>query len=129
MKTTIKHKTTGEVLREYDGPLREVNLCGADLSGADLSWANLRWADLRWADLSGESVIDAGQDRRGYRFVAIRGEKDVMVLAGCHWFTLAEAQKHWLGRHKDNKALRVECLAKVGLIDETAKARGWEIGE
>ena len=55
----IKHKTTGEVLKEVDAD----TLSGADLSGADLSGADIRLAYLRGANLSGADLM--GADLRG----------------------------------------------------------------
>ena len=79
--------------------LRAANLSGADLSGANLSGAYLRGANLRRANLYGAnligvslshpSTIDAGQDVRGYRFVAVRHDDGPRITAGCRWLTLA----------------------------------------
>ena len=74
--------------------------------------------DLCGANLSGESVIDSGQDRRGYRFVARQGDP-LMIAAGCRWYTAAAAREHW----KDNP----ECLGKVEMMIAEAQRRGWKI--
>lgn len=146
MKSTIRHRITGAVLYEHPDSLhtameaavaakaylrganlsganlRGAYLRGADLRGADLRWANLRGANLRGADLSGAdlsgaNLIDAGQDRRGYRFVAVSHDDGIRIAAGCRWFTLAEARKHW----KTN----AEALAKVEMIAAEAARRDW----
>ena len=89
-----------------------------NLSGADLSYANLSGAYLRGADLRGAYLIDAGQDNRGYRFVARQGDP-MMIAAGCRWLTIADAREHW--------ANNLECLGKVEMIVAEATRRGWTI--
>ena len=123
-----------------DADLRNADLSGADLRNANLNGANLRNANLiganlsdaclsgaylRDANLGGASIIDAGQDKRGYRFVAIQHGGAVMVQAGCRWFTLAEATKHWSPARETDAGLQGECKAKVASIHTVAKARGW----
>ena len=115
--------------------LSEANLRGANLSGAylsevnlrraDLSEANLTGADLSGADLRGAYLIDAGQDSRGFRFVAHKFNGEVIITAGCRTFTLKEARAHWKKRHLDNEVLHAECNAKIRLIAAVAKAKGW----
>ena len=48
--------------------------------------------DGRRVDLSTDKTIDAGADRRGYRFVAVHAEAGLRIVAGCHSFTLREAR-------------------------------------
>jgi len=57
---------------------------------------NLGMADLSRADLSGaKHVVDLGQRSDGYQFFAqIKGGK-IWILAGCRYFTIKEAAKHW----------------------------------
>ena len=74
--------------------------------------------NLSGADLSGAYLIDAGQDNRGYRFVARQGEP-MMISAGCRWLTAAGAREHW--------ANNLECLGKVEMIVAEATRRGWTI--
>ena len=110
--------------------LSGVYLRGANLSGADLRGAYLSGVDLSGAYLSGAYLIDAGQDERGYRFVGIRQDGELKIHAGCRWFNLEEAKAHWVNTHTG--ALRIECNAKIALIEQVAKARGWfgeEAGE
>jgi len=95
--------------------LREANLRWANLRGADLSEAYLRGADLRGANLSeanlrgAKACVDAGQDRRGYRFVGIHHADGWRIAAGCRWFTLAEARAHWASN--PDALRRVELIA------------------
>ena len=98
--------------------LSRAYLSEAKLSGADLSGANLCEANLRGADLTGANLIDAGQDNRGYRFVARQGDP-MMIAAGCRWLTIADAREHW--------ANNLECLGKVEMIVAEATRRGWTI--
>ena len=103
------------------------NLSGADLGGANLGGANLGGAYLRGANLGGAylggaSVIDAGQDSRGYRFVAVKQESDWSIYAGCRAFTcIADAWAHWQERH--DGALQAEVHAKLKLIEAVIAAR------
>ena len=107
--------------------LRGAYLEGSDLRGAYLEGSDLRGADLRGACLRGADLLDAGQDSRGYRFVAVKQKKGpYLIFAGCHTFTLKEAQAHWKKRHEGDQALQAECQAKIKLIAAVAKARGWE---
>ncbi len=106
--------------------LREANLNGANLSEAYLRGADLRGADLSGANLSGADLIDAGQDKRGYRFIAQQHDDGFHVMAGCrHFRSFNGARQHWQTSHKEQPALRAECLAKIDLIHAVASARGW----
>ena len=102
-----------------DAYLSGANLSGADLRGANLSGANLRGADLRDAYLSDANLSGAdlrganlrGADLRGaylqhnktiifcqvgnYCMFMHQGKEEVMVKAGCRYFTIEEAKKHW----------------------------------
>ena len=141
----IKHEYSGEVLFSLEcGSLRlcveaavrsEANLRGADLCGADLRGANLyganlceadlRGADLRGADLYGAEIIDAGQDRRGYRFFAWRNtDGEAVYRAGCKETTnYAEFCAHYGGDYKSNGD-KAECLARLQFLHDEA-ARRW----
>ncbi len=113
----------GAHLRGAD--LYKANLRGADLCEADLCEANLCRANLCGANLGSQSVIDGGQDRRGYRFVGVSRDTGFMVAAGCRWFTFHEALHWWTGSGKSTNA--AECLAKVEMIAAEAARRGWEV--
>ena len=127
----IKHRITGNVLFSLE--CRSIKLCveaavrvGADLRDADLRDANLGGADLGGADLRGADVIDAGQDRRGFRFWAWRNKDGVTVYrAGCHeWADFAEALA-WYGEGYKSTGDRHECLARLALLGDEAARRGW----
>jgi uncharacterized protein YjbI with pentapeptide repeats len=101
---------------DLDGAdLRGANLCGADLDGADLARANLCGADLRGADLDGANLggaylggakiadgitVSAGPARRatradGYEFFLWPTDAGWRVKAGCRFFAMDEAWRHW----------------------------------
>lgn len=114
----------GSDLRRAD--LRDTNLRRANLRNADLRGADLEDAILHGADLGGPTIIDAGQEKRGYRFVAIPHEDGIRIAAGCRWFTIAEARAHW-GR--DIAPSDAECLARIEMIARVARSRGWVVGD
>ena len=100
-----------------DADLQDANLSGADLSGANLSYANLRdvnlhgadlrdanlrYANLHGANLHGANLVDGEGvvrlpvgDPRGYDCVAVRQDEGWRIVAGCRWYTTAEAAAHW----------------------------------
>lgn len=87
------------------------NLQGADLQGADMRGADLRGADLRGADLQGAILQGAtikdgfmlktgaplSLVRRsdGYEFRAWNTDHGWRIIAGCRFFSLSEATRHW----------------------------------
>ncbi|WP_293880500.1 pentapeptide repeat-containing protein, partial [Sphingomonas sp.] len=73
-------------------------LSGAYLSRADLSRANLSGADLSCAHLSGQWIIQGATRSDGYVFFLqkLKDDKEPMVKAGCRYFTLSDAEKHWV---------------------------------
>ena len=99
-----------------DANLRGADLADANLADANLAGANLGRAYLAGAYLAGATLIDAGQESRGYRFVGVPTD-GVRILAGCRWFTVTEAREHWSGNP--------EALAKAALIEAEAARRGW----
>ena len=53
------------------------------------------------AEVAGDARVYGIMRSDGYCFIAVPcadGEK--RVLAGCHYFTLAEAKKHWNKKHQ-----------------------------
>jgi hypothetical protein len=86
--------------------LSRADLYGANLSGANLSGAGLSGAYLSGAYLSGATVRNTKLGKRGsvkevtrsdgYRFQMFDCEDgQFRILAGCRWFTLPEARRHW----------------------------------
>lgn len=81
------------------------NFSWANLSGADVSGANLSWANLSWANLSGakwregvtlkQSPVKECTRSDGYLFRLLDCDVGWRVSAGCRFFTLDEAWKHW----------------------------------
>ena len=91
----IKHKNTGEVIREVPGD----TLSWADLRGADLREANLRGADLREANLRGANLY--GADLYGQPFIRMHGSRHEInahgkkVSIGCHVNELSWWLEHY----------------------------------
>ena len=112
--------------------LREADLMGAGLGGARLEGTHLEGAYLGSARLAGADLIDAGQDRRGFRFIGCRFDGGVWVAAGCRWLSISDARAHWGEGYPGDAASRtylgdrVEINAKLDLIEATAKSRGWD---
>lgn len=145
MSIKIKDKRTGAVLLTVDADtlsgadlsgayLSKADLGGADLSGADLSGTDLSGADLSRAYLSRANlrgaylygaigIIDAGEDRDGYRFVAVRQESGYRIAAGCHWFSPEEARAHWGAADYSRSP---ESMPRLRLLMELASAAGWD---
>ena len=116
----IKHEYSGEVLFSLEcGSLR---LC---VEAAVRSEADLYGANLRGANLYGAEIIDAGQDRRGYRFFAWRNtDGEAVYRAGCKETTnYAEFCAHYGGDYKSNGD-KAECLARLQFLHDEA-ARRW----
>jgi hypothetical protein len=101
------------------------DLGGADLGGADLGGADLGGADLGGADLGGQWII-AGQTRSdGYQFFLqrLKDDSEPMIKAGCRYFTIPEAQKHWKTT-RAGQPLLVETRAIVRALVDTMHLRG-----
>ena len=81
--------------------------------------------DGRRVDLSTDKTIDAGADRRGYRFVAVHAEAGLRIVAGCHSFTLREARRHWTMTRGHDADHAAEIAALLDCIETKARARGW----
>ena len=94
----------------YGAKLRYANLQGADLRDANLYSANLRYAKLQGANLQdaylqGAYLADgvkatAGPARRatradGHEFFLWPTDAGWRVKAGCRFFTMDEAWRHW----------------------------------
>jgi hypothetical protein len=123
----------GADLRDAD--LRGADLRGADLAGASLEGAYLVGADLEGAYLAGASLdgacignahlVDAGEDRRGFRFLAWKNEDgDINYRAGCHEWTDIDEAIGWYGDSYKSTGDRAECIARLTLLRDEA-ARRW----
>ena len=117
--------------------LAGANLAGAYLAGAYLARANLADAYLAGADLAGAylagadlartNLIDGGQRSDGYRFVGSVKDGELMISAGCRYFTLAEAREHW-ARTRGGTPLGDETMAILTHIESVAAIRGlWPV--
>lgn len=105
--------------------LHEAKLCGADLYGANLREANLLKADLRWADLRKARLIRAKgicqlpvSDPRGYVAIAVWHANGWMVAAGCHWFTIDEARRHWGCNYMQNRSIGDRYLCALDWLEK-----------
>ena len=82
--------------------LSDANLRGAHLSDANLRGANLRGANLQGAHLQGATKSLGGPVRRaaradGYEFFLWPTDAGWRVKAGCRFFDMDEAWRHWEG--------------------------------
>ncbi len=109
--------------RKNGANLWGANLKDANLWGAKLRGANLRGANLWGADLSGADIIHCGARSDGYEFFAHIRYSKLWIKAGCRYFTVADARKHW----RDTRAetpLGDESLQLVKNAVALAKIRG-----
>ncbi|KKK83811.1 hypothetical protein LCGC14_2789670, partial [marine sediment metagenome] len=88
------------------------NLRGVDLRGVDLADANLRGA-YHIFPIAGDIYI----------WHVVRWDDGIRIQAGCHWFTVQEAQAHWIGKGEHGAICRASINAAVAM----AKVRGWKI--
>lgn len=66
-------------------------------------------------------------DPRGYDAVAAwRDDKGWMVAAGCRWFTVAEARKHWGEGYKGDRAIGDRYLYALDWLDKQEQPKGEE---
>lgn len=109
---------TEELLSRYVDGERE-------FSDADLRAANLSGADLE----HNSTVISACLGN--HRFILREGEPS-MILAGCRWFTVAEAEAHYAYQTSSKwthrtKAYGEECSAVVEFLKRAAIGKGWAV--
>ncbi len=88
--------------------LSEANLSGANLSGANLSWANLSGAKWREGVTLKQSPVKECTRSDGYLFRLLDCNVGWRVAAGCRFFTLEEAWKHWGHGERANTPLGEE---------------------
>ena len=79
--------------------LADANLADANLAGANLARAYLADANLAGANLAGGLKVIALARRAtrsdGYEFFLWRTDAGFRVKAGCRFFTMDEAWRHW----------------------------------
>ena len=85
--------------------LEDINLRGADLGNVDLDGVNLQGANLQGvklqgAKLQGATVLAVAPvgDIDGWPTTLWRTDQGYRIQAGCHTFTLQEAEKHYANR-------------------------------
>ena len=105
--------------------LNGASLYRANLDGASLYRANLYRANLDGASLDGANLIVGGHRSDGYRFLLVRdATHNVMVRAGCRFFSVADARDHWTFT-RGGTALGAESLALVDDLERRAGILGW----
>ena len=108
--------------------LRDANLRGVDLRGANLRDANLRDADLCGANLEhNKTVISCGLG--DYAMLIHQGREGLMVKAGCRYFSIDEAKKHW-NENKNSWTTKTDeygerQLRMLAFLESEASVLGW----
>ena len=101
--------------------LQNAYLHGAYLHGTNLRGANLRGANLQGAHLQGATKSLGGPVRRaaradGYEFFLWPTDAGWRVKAGCRFFDMDEAWRHWEGT-RGGTALGDESLDILTMIE------------
>ena len=78
-----------------DANMRCVNMEGANMRGAYMTGANMEGANMRGVNMRGANIIHCGSRSDGYRFYAHIREGKIWILAGCRYFNITDAAKHW----------------------------------
>ena len=101
------------------------DLRGAYLGGTDLRAAYLGGAYLGGADFGAQWIIQGQTRSDGYAFFLQRltADTEPMIKAGCHYFTIAQAQTHWETTRK-GQPLLAETRAIVRAMVDTMHIRG-----
>ena len=107
--------------------LGNANLSNADFSNAylgnaDFSKANLSNADFRGANLGDSDLISGGQRLDGYEFYGQIKDGELWIKAGCRYFSIDEARRHWNETRKDT-TLGDETFLRLDMIESIAKTR------
>ena len=104
--------------------LTDANLADANLADANLADANLARADLAGANLARAWIIDGGQDKRGFRFMASQTkEGSIQYRAGCKtWQSIDDARAYY-GSNYTGDGDVAECLARLELLRGIAERR------
>jgi len=102
--------------------LSGANLYGANLGNAYLSNANLSNADFRGANLGDSDLISGGQRLDGYEFYGQIKDGELWIKAGCRYFSIDEARRHWNETRKDT-TLGDETFLRLDMIESIAKTR------
>ena len=100
------------------------NLGGTNLRGTYLGGTNLRGTYLEGADLGDQWLIQGGARSDGHFFFLqkLTGDNEPMIKAGCRYFTIHDAQKHWESTRKGTP-LFAETEAIVKAMIACARAR------
>jgi len=106
----------------YGANLGNAYLSNANLSNADFSKANLSNADFRGANLGDSDLISGGQRLDGYEFYGQIKDGELWIKAGCRYFSIDEARRHWNETRKDT-TLGDETFLRLDMIESIAKTR------
>ena len=93
-----------------------------DFSNAYLGNANLSNADFRGANLGDSDLISGGQRLDGYEFYGQIKDGELWIKAGCRYFSIDEARRHWNETRKDT-TLGDETFLRLDMIESIAKTR------
>lgn len=97
--------------------LQDANFCNAQLRNTEFKHTPFTYT---------KGIIDGGQRRDGYRFLAVRHDDGIRFAAGCRWFTIKEAYEHW--EHKrGGTSLGDETFARLEMMERIARRYGWPI--
>jgi len=102
--------------------LGNADFSNADFSNADFSKANLSNADFRGANLGDSDLISGGQRLDGYEFYGQIKDGELWIKAGCRYFSIDEARRHWNETRKDT-TLGDETFLRLDMIESIAKTR------
>jgi len=94
----------------------EVYNCPGLVALPELPAATHVWVD----NCPGLMMLNAGADKRGYQFVAVRVRGAWRIIAGCRNFSIADARNHW---GKGGSSDRPDCLALVERLAAEIEAR------
>ena len=104
--------------------LKGANLKGAYLEDANLEDANLEDANLEGAYLKGAYLVHCGGRSDGYAHYAHICNGKIWIKAGCRYFTITDAKKHWDKKRPRGDILGDESRAILQLARKLAKVRG-----
>lgn len=106
-----------------DVNLRDADLRGAYLVGADFTGAYLKDANFAGTYIGGANLIHCGVRSDGHEFYAHTRGGELWVLAGCRYFRVSDARKHWTAT-RSGTPLGDETFALLDNAERLATIRG-----
>ena len=123
VKWGLKNKSNLRNADFSNAYLRKADFSNADFSNAYLGNANLSNADFRGANLGdSDHLISGGQRLDGYEFYGQIKDGELWIKAGCRYFSIDEARRHWNETRKDT-TLGDETFLRLDMIESIAKTR------